>query len=401
MGMVSGPSQGHNFTNSEAAENVPPPPILPSERAHCLESFPNGDVSPKGTAKSDFFQQLPPDIRRMIMIEAFGDRIVHVDLRLVQSGRTLKTHATFHGCSPEHSLRETGKTPPFSSANTTPHWRWYGCVCHREPEWRVRNHTIMNNSLSPPWIDGCLNEVRNDGTVDSRRVCEEWSGQEPLKCRIGAMGWLRSCRQAYTEGIEVLYGTNRFNFSGIVLLQNLGHFLLPEHLALIQSAEMVFFGPSTPMARPPDNGQDYSSDKRFSAWYTLTSLMRSVPEALPNLRYLDITPGCRWYPPNMAHNDVLRLVEIAFLQPFDAMVRKAQEKNPRLEEIHTAAPLDMTSLRLLHEFSRVERGPKIRINGHFKDADRLWRSLDCRGGDELAEDEKRGYWISDYVIDRA
>lgn len=203
----------------------------------------------------------------------------------------------------------------------------------------------------------------------------------------------------YVEGIEILYGTNRFHFSGIVLLQNLGQFLRQEHLALIQSAEMVWNGPETPMARPPNNGQDYSTDKRFMAWYTLTSLMKNVPNDLPNLRYLSITPGCRWYPPNMAHNDILRLVQHVFFQPFDDMVRMACEKNPRLEEVHIAAPVDMTSLELLHDSATVERGPEVEVDGRLRQVGRLWRAVNSKHG-EVAERAKMGYWVSDYMLDR-
>lgn len=201
------------------------------------------------------------------------------------------------------------------------------------------------------------------------------------------------------EGIEVLYGTNRFHFSGTVLLQDLGRFLRREHLALIQSVEMVWNGPETPMARPPNNGQDYSTDKRFMAWYTLTSLMKSVPEALPNLRYLSITPGCRWYPPNMAHNDILRLIQHVFFQPFDEMVRTARTKNPRLEEIYIAAPVDITSLELLHDSAIVDRGPEVELNGRLRRVDRLWRALDSDAG-QVAEGARMGYWVSDYMLDR-
>lgn len=203
----------------------------------------------------------------------------------------------------------------------------------------------------------------------------------------------------YVEGIEVLYGTNRFHFSGTVLLQNLGQFFRREHLALIQSAEMVWNGPEIPMARPPNNGQDYSADQRFMAWYTLTTLMKNVPEALPNLRYLSITPGCRWYPPNMAHNDILRLVQHVFFQPFDEMVRTAREKNPRLEEVHIAAPVDVTSLKLLHNPAAMERGPEIELDGRLRQVDRLWRALDSNDGEVIGGD-KMGYWVSDYMLDR-
>lgn len=152
------------------------------------------------------------------------------------------------------------------------------------------------------------------------------------------------------------------------------------------------------MARPPDNGLDYSTDKRFSAWYTLTSLMETIPDALPNLRYLHITPGCYWYPPNMAQNDVLRLIERVFLQQFDAMVWNACEKNQRLEEVHIAAPLDMSSLRLLHRSATVERGPKLLLDDCDHYDDRLWRSIEPKNGDGIAGRERPGYWISDHVM---
>lgn len=196
LGVVSRPPQGHNEGYNEVEEEIPPPPFLPPERISRFEIIQNGNQDSNETANSDVFQRLPSDIRRLIMIEAFGNRVIHVDLRLVKLGGTFAADEPHHGCDPEHGFRKAGKTTPFSSSNAPPQWRWYGCVCHREPEWRMRHHTIMNKSLSPPWFDTCLNARRDDEEAESRLVCEEWSGQKPLKCRIGAMGWLRSCRQA-------------------------------------------------------------------------------------------------------------------------------------------------------------------------------------------------------------
>lgn len=192
MGVVSRPSRGLSERHSEDEEAHPPPPFLPPDRAHCLETFPSEDQCTNATANSNFFQRLPPDIRRLIMIEAFGDRMVHVDLRLMELGEALDAQRLFHGCD----THKAGKTAPFSSSNARRQWRWYGCVCHRDPEWRVRDHTITNKTLSPPWFDMCLDTTRDRETVDSRRVCEDWSGQERVKCRVGAMGWLRTCHQA-------------------------------------------------------------------------------------------------------------------------------------------------------------------------------------------------------------
>lgn len=195
IGVVSPPRRSHDETQGEAQEEIPPPPFLPAERAHQLE-IQDQDHSFDSTATSAFFQRLPSDSRRLVLIEAFGERIVHADLRLMRLGRSLEGHEHVHGCEPESFFRKAGKALPLFSSVAPPQWRWYGCVCHREPEIRVRNRSIMNRSLSPPWYDLCLNTEGGDSPEERRRVCEEWSGQEPLKCRVGAMGWLRTCRQA-------------------------------------------------------------------------------------------------------------------------------------------------------------------------------------------------------------
>lgn len=198
LGAISHPSLGQHERQGDVQDELPSPPFLPAARAHELENFPNLDQDVDATATSSFFQQLPPDIRRLILIEAFGDRIVHVDLQLLKNAGSLEAYDHFHGHVPDHGLQSWVKWTPFSSsaALPSPQWRWYGCVCHREPERLVRRHTITNKSLSPPWFDSCLRTKDTQDTAKSGRVCREWSGEEPLKCRVGAMGWLRTCRQA-------------------------------------------------------------------------------------------------------------------------------------------------------------------------------------------------------------
>lgn len=198
LSVVSRPSESlsQHERQGEPQDEIPPPPFLPAERAHQLENFRNQDPEVNATNTSAFFQRLPPDIRRLILIEAFGDRIVHVDLQFLDDARYLEGYNRVHGNEPEHFLQTLGKWTPFSSSNGPPQWRWYGCLCHREPERRVRGHAIMNKSLSPPWFDTCLKSEGKGDVVKTRRFCGEWSGEEPLKCRVGAIGWLRTCRQA-------------------------------------------------------------------------------------------------------------------------------------------------------------------------------------------------------------
>jgi hypothetical protein len=59
------------------------------------------------------------------------------------------------------------------------------------------------------------------------------------------MGWLLACRQAYAEGVEVLYATNTFFSESDALFDHLvcarpgaRHLLLPERLASIKSLEL-------------------------------------------------------------------------------------------------------------------------------------------------------------------
>ncbi|KAH7035722.1 uncharacterized protein B0I36DRAFT_318956 [Microdochium trichocladiopsis] len=58
------------------------------------------------------------------------------------------------------------------------------------------------------------------------------------------MGWFRTCRQAFVEGVEVLYGTNSFVIESRDLLDAIleprtdGHVLAPYHLAKIRSLEL-------------------------------------------------------------------------------------------------------------------------------------------------------------------
>ncbi|KAH8432102.1 uncharacterized protein LDX57_009748 [Aspergillus melleus] len=69
-------------------------------------------------------------------------------------------------------------------------WRWWGSVCHRNP------------------YDSCRS---------GRGICCTMSGV-PTICRVGAMGWLLACQQAYVETIDLLY-SNIFHVESTVLLR--------------------------------------------------------------------------------------------------------------------------------------------------------------------------------------
>ncbi|KAL8787638.1 MAG: hypothetical protein Q9195_007684 [Heterodermia aff. obscurata] len=67
----------------EIQPEIPPLPVLPTTREHLLTPSPSLEnlkpnfIEPNGP----FFERLPPELRRQIYLAAFGDHIVHLDLR--------------------------------------------------------------------------------------------------------------------------------------------------------------------------------------------------------------------------------------------------------------------------------------------------------------------------------
>ncbi|KAH6637369.1 hypothetical protein F5144DRAFT_629262 [Chaetomium tenue] len=129
---------------------------------------------------------LPAELRRLVLVAAFGQRTVHLDLRLSRPRRedSLDLLPRYAKC--EHGL---GSAPLRKCASpdhaAPPAWRWYGC--------------------------------------------------------------LLACRQAYAEGIDVLYSTNTFFLESTALFDALfcpaphrtsQQLLLPQRLASITSLEL-------------------------------------------------------------------------------------------------------------------------------------------------------------------
>lgn len=120
---------------------------------HVLTPTPSAQdlQSQHAVADSIFFQRLPAELRRMILIEAFGGRTIHVELEWDRE------------------------------------WRWLAIVCHRDAS-RVARSDHTKRLISEPWMDTCL-EYGSGG-------CRNFSGESRLNCKIGCIGWLTACRQA-------------------------------------------------------------------------------------------------------------------------------------------------------------------------------------------------------------
>ena len=110
-----------------------------------------GPPVPAATAASAFFQRLPPELRRRVLIAAFGARTVHVEKGDPAAGRP--------------SGKRLG----------------VGCECMRRPD-----EDYGQNATA----DWCMCRAKwTHGDIEHRRRAG-WGPGAPL----GVMGWLLACR---------------------------------------------------------------------------------------------------------------------------------------------------------------------------------------------------------------
>lgn len=108
------------------------------------------------------FTKVPLDVRRQILIGAFGAQTVHLDLDVVEKTK--------------------GQRKVIS-------WQWMNWVCHSERmdlphEPLDRSHFIHRETQRDPLA------------CPGRQNKPSHSGRCPGDCQAGASGWLLSCRQA-------------------------------------------------------------------------------------------------------------------------------------------------------------------------------------------------------------
>lgn len=241
---------------------------------------------------------LPPELRRRILMAAFGGRTLHLGMQFAHPRRAdafdyckeefrHATQAHCLGAWPLSSLYGPDRDAPRT-------WRWLSCVCHRMLPpgflWKGRSPGVQYRY---PHTDACL---QGDAVFCSLWPPETMPESIPAvgKCMIGTMGWLLACRQAYVEGIDVLYATNTFFIESDVLFSNLvcrdpglstRHLILPERLACITSLELrwnlVLFGDLRSYL-----GRAHNADE---ARTQLAANLRHLADPFPNLRTLVIS----------------------------------------------------------------------------------------------------------------
>ncbi|CAJ0542417.1 Ff.00g000670.m01.CDS01 [Fusarium sp. VM40] len=225
----------------QRAPQDPEIPLLPNPRPYALTPSPSQEQITTLAETVPFFR-LPLELRRKILIHAFGNRTVHMDLVLTHplreplnfdmDVRSIDPKRRFHGQDHSH-LWPYHKKNLGLDIEQPKYWQWRGCVCHRllPPRFKA---TVDAHNIVKPGDDRCC-----DGWSFYCVLYTKFAGK-PDSCWIGAMGWLLTCRQAYVEGTEILYGTNIIHISSQPLINNLGMLIRPRSLSMITSLEIVF-----------------------------------------------------------------------------------------------------------------------------------------------------------------
>ena len=148
-----------------------------------------------GKNKNYLLHRIPFEIRRQILILAFGEQTVHMDLKFRYPLKLADKKLDYRCLHARIEYYSIG-TPTYQSLVATEgerqEWRWFSCVCHRFPP-NATQLPLGRRRLSP-WAS--LTDPHTDRCLDGSGTCEEWPGEWPVKCQIGIMGWLLSCKQA-------------------------------------------------------------------------------------------------------------------------------------------------------------------------------------------------------------
>ncbi|KFY81649.1 hypothetical protein V500_11226 [Pseudogymnoascus sp. VKM F-4518 (FW-2643)] len=323
--------------------------------------------------------RLPYEIRRSILIEAFGGRTLHMDLEF--------SHPLVRKSGPQTKIRHCDLNVNLTQdTNIRKGWQWFSSVCHRPVEWpegiRLGGRPPMKECEQTPKTrpheDICWRGTLNPGECGPLRGEDRSS-----KCFIGIMGWLLVCRQAYADGIDILFTTNTFYLKSPDLLQYLSRIILPQRLRAITSLEICWLNKfdKSRIKVLWDNPTTEDSE--------LHDLCRMVPQAFPHVLRLDITLLCDIRP---IGDDFTRLslpeareltvsaMERVILGPVESMLRAL---GPGREFSITVPMLAWIMLQALHRFLY---GPKLKIEWYIYGMDgRFWKELDP--SNEL------GYWI--------
>ncbi|KAK4462925.1 hypothetical protein QBC42DRAFT_72773 [Cladorrhinum samala] len=281
---------------------VVPPPIPSIPPAVPQDSW--QPTNPQ--TSSSFFALLPFEIRHQILREAFGDRTVHIDLRVrCASPKSSKAWLPWKislqsdsSQEPQRHGRHPGKTYNRYQAERNPEfyfkdhgrptWKWYSCICHN----------VVPPDLASSFSyedDMILESDLGDSCLGGRANC---SGSDAAECHLGAMGFLRSCKRGYTELSEILYATNAIILDGKEMIIGLmrQYALVPGAPRLIGPGLATVTALTLSMKHcilwGPESGFDrFDAEERRE----FSEALELLPRAFPRLAKLEVRFSHRMY----------------------------------------------------------------------------------------------------------
>ncbi|KAM0271942.1 hypothetical protein ACHAQH_008880 [Verticillium albo-atrum] len=270
------------------------PPVLPQStirrrRPLTPSSTPASEPPvPAFTAQPSPFFTLPFELRRQILLYAFGHQTLHIDLAFrrpfapapLTTPEKEQPHAHIF-C--DHMYFHSGQgfrriTVDKSSPKA---WRWFGCVCHARAD--------------------------DVGTFDPS---------------------LAEIVDLYVEGVEILYGTNIIHISSNLLIQRPDAFLPAQRLAQITSLRLRWYF---------KEGHENAADDAALASMAQSNFSRSsLPPAssrdpvCPALKYLHISLEGDFIGLYAKHDDEGR---VPFDSPREGAQAMREKLQPALDEV--------------------------------------------------------------------
>ncbi|KAJ4289324.1 hypothetical protein N0V88_007075 [Collariella sp. IMI 366227] len=257
-----------------------------------------------------------------------------------------------------------GDTQPFE-------WRWYGGICYRDnPSQEDLRHHYYAVPLSQS-LDACMADFDSG---------EAWPNR-----RVGALGFLLSCKHGYFESLPIIYATNT------ILLE-----YHPFILGLLRQDQI----PSTPRLIGPGFHLITSLFLRtsFSLWYRafedeertqFHKWLRLLPGAFPNLCRLEWALGPNVVVPDGRQTETLvGEFEDILLRP---LLRMSDEIGA-LGEMLVAVNIGLFFRLAELEGQRTIRGREYMVGEGEKHLARLWYPFDKVPGEE--REVNKGFWIA-------
>ncbi|CAG9936313.1 unnamed protein product [Clonostachys rosea f. rosea IK726] len=352
--------------------------------------------------KSDlFFDRLPAEIRRLILIEAFGHRTLHMNLEFqhpfhlvdAKSDDLSNTHAGIEYSAVASADGSMTGPPSHLLTSEARQWTWFGCVCHRIPP--TCSALSYGRRRSWPIGHGIASEPNGDCCLEGAGTCNEWPGEWPGKCQIGALGWLLSCRQAYLEGMDVLYRTNTIHIASAPLLHYLPDIMTPNVLSHITSLELVWNANQVPLALGFTGQAASKSHKRQTEPLFPSLQVLRITFASLTWGELDAATGLNW--PYRSKDTLASRLETRLFPDIDALLDRIV---PPSTDVTISCPkwiwYEVTDLALVEKQGKEATRPqRADIEGL-----KCWRKTPstATGGDKGLEEAsgspfRAGFWI--------